>query len=33
MYSDTVAERLDELMDKAESFASELMIMEYNRVV
>lgn len=32
LYSASVAEKLDELMDKAEVLANELTIMEYNKV-
>lgn len=32
LFSNSVAEKLDELMDKAEALASELTIMEYDKV-
>ena len=32
LYSSSVAEKLDELMDKAEALASELTIMEYDKI-
>lgn len=32
LFASSVAEKLDELMDKAESLASELTIMEYDKV-